>query len=185
MQNKLFVNGKWCHSQSGQCFPTINPSTEDNIIEVARGNDTDVNMAVEAADKAMQGSWSDISPADRGRLIDRLAQAISQHRQELAELETIDVGKPLRDSFGDIDGVVETLQYNAGAADKLQGETIPLAAEYVDFTWLEPLGATAHIVPWNFPLGMAVRSVAPALAAGCTVIIKPAEQSPLSTLRMA
>lgn len=185
MQHKLFINGKWLNSQSEQRFPTINPATEEIITEVARGNEADVNLAVETAADAMQGPWSEIPPADRGRLMYRLAHAINQHRQELAELETIDMGKPLRDALGDIDGVIETLQYNAGAADKLQGETIPLGHEYVDFTWLEPLGVTAHIVPWNFPLGMAVRSVAPALAAGCTIVLKPAEQSPLSALRLA
>src|SRR5207302_5578389 len=96
-----------------------------------------------------------------------------------------DVGKPLKDSQGDVDGVMSTLIYNAGAADKMQGETIPLGPDVVDFTLLEPLGVTAHIVPWNFPLGMAIRSLAPALAAGCTAVLKPAEQSPLSALKFA
>ena len=115
----------------------------------------------------------------------RLADLIAANRDELARLETIDVGKPLKDSLGDIDGVVTTLRYNAGAADKMQGETIPLGPDVVDFTLLEPIGVTAHIVPWNFPLGMAMRSLAPALAAGCTAVVKPAEQSPLSTLKLA
>jgi aldehyde dehydrogenase (NAD+) len=114
-----------------------------------------------------------------------LADLIAANRDELARLETIDVGKPLKDSLGDIDGVVTTLRYNAGAADKMQGETIPLGPDVVDFTLLEPIGVTAHIVPWNFPLGMAMRSLAPALAAGCTAVVKPAEQSPLSTLKLA
>jgi aldehyde dehydrogenase (NAD+) len=115
----------------------------------------------------------------------RLADAIAAAREELALLETTDVGKPLRDARGDIDGVCETLVYNAGAADKMEGATIPLGPEFVDFTLLEPLGVTGHIVPWNFPLGMAMRSVAPALAAGCSVVLKPAEQSPLSALKLA
>ena len=110
---------------------------------------------------------------------------IAADRDRLARLETLDVGKPLKDSLGDIDGVCATLRYNAGAADKMEGSTIPLANAFIDFTILEPLGVTAHIVPWNFPLGMAMRSMAPALAAGCTCVLKPAEQSPLSALGMA
>jgi aldehyde dehydrogenase (NAD+) len=185
VDNKLFIAGKWVDSWKSEHFPTINPATEETITEVPRGMEQDIHLAVEAAQSAMSGPWSAISPSERGRQILKLAHTIQAHRQELAELETLDVGKPLRDSLGDIDGVVETLEYNAGAADKLQGDTIPLGPEYVDFTWLEPLGVTAHIVPWNFPLGMAIRSIAPALAAGCTVVLKPAEQSPLSSLRMA
>jgi aldehyde dehydrogenase (NAD+) len=185
MDNKLFIAGKWVDSWTSERFPTLNPATEETITEIPRGMERDIDLAVQAAQRALSGPWSAITPAERGRLILRLAQTIQAHRQELAELETLDVGKPLRDSLGDIDGVVETLEYNAGAADKLQGDTIPLGPDYVDFTWLEPLGVTAHIVPWNFPLGMAIRSIAPALAAGCSVVLKPAEQSPLSALRMA
>src|SRR5260370_324965 len=125
------------------------------------------------------------APIDRGALMFKLAYAIAEQRDELARLETLDVGKPLRDSLSDVDGVVNTLRYNAGAADKMQGETIPLGPDVVDFTLLEPMGVTAHIVPWNFPLGMAMRSMAPALAAGCTVVLKPAEQSPPSALKFA
>jgi aldehyde dehydrogenase (NAD+) len=140
---------------------------------------------VKAAEASLEDGWGAISPAERGRLLRRLAQSVQDNRQELAQLETLDMGKPFRDALGDVDGAVQTLEYNAGAADKLQGDTIPLELEYVDFTWLEPLGVTAHIVPWNFPLGMAIRSIAPALAAGCSVVLKPAEQSPLSALRLA
>lgn len=183
--DKLFINGKWRNSVSNQRFPTVDPSNGQIITGVARANAIDIDLAVQAAYTAMQGPWKQISPADRGRLIYRLAQAIAEHKQELAEIETLDVGKPLRASLDDMDGVVATLEYNAGAADKMQGDTIPLGSEFVDFTWLEPVGVTAHIVPWNFPLGMAVRSLAPALAAGCTAVVKPAEQSPLSALRMA
>lgn len=183
--DKLFINGQWQESVTKQRFPTVDPSTGRIITGVARANAADVNRAVQAAHAAMQGAWKWISPSDRGRLMFRLAQVIAEHKQELAELETLDVGKPLAASLDDMDGVVATLEYNAGAADKMQGDTIPLGAAFVDFTWLEPLGVTAHIVPWNFPLGMAMRSLAPALAAGCTAVIKPAEQSPLSALRMA
>jgi aldehyde dehydrogenase (NAD+) len=183
--DKMFINGKWVDSRSAQRIPDVNPSTEEIITGVPRGNADDIDSAVSAAQSAYECAWSEITPAERGRMIYRLAEAILAARQELAELETMDVGKPLRDSLGDINGVAETLKYNAGAADKLQGDTIPLGNQFVDFTWLEPLGVTAHIVPWNFPLGMAIRSIAPALAAGCTVVLKPAEESPLSALKMA
>jgi len=183
--DKMFINGKWVDSRSAQRIPDVNPSTEEIITGVPRGNADDIDSAVSAAQSAFEGPWSEITPAERGRMIYQLAEAILAARQELAELETLDVGKPLRDSLGDINGVTETLKYNAGAADKLQGDTIPLGNQFVDFTWLEPLGVTAHIVPWNFPLGMAIRSIAPALAAGCTVVLKPAEESPLSALKMA
>ncbi len=133
----------------------------------------------------MSGPWREMAPAERGRLLFRLADAIEAARDELALLETTDVGKPLKGSRGDVDGVVATLRYNAGAADKLEGTTVPLGPGVVDFTLLEPLGVTAHIVPWNYPLGMAIRSLAPALAAGCSAVLKPAEQSPLSALRLA
>ena len=185
IRDKMFIDGKWVESSSAQRFPDVNPSTEEIITGIPRGNADDIEKAVSAARTAFEGPWSAITPAERGQLILRLADAIQTARQELAELETIDIGKPLRESLGDMDGVVTTLRYNAGAADKLQGDTIPLGKDFVDFTWLEPLGVTAHIVPWNFPLGMAIRSLAPALAAGCTVVLKPAEESPLSALRMA
>ena len=140
---------------------------------------------MQAAKRATKGAWRDISPAERGRLLFRLADAILAHKDEIAEVETLDVGKPLKESRGDVDGVVATIRYNAGAADKLEGATIPLGRSTIDFTLLEPVGVTAHIVPWNYPLGMLARSVAPALAAGCTVVVKPAEQSPLSALLFA
>jgi aldehyde dehydrogenase (NAD+) len=185
MRHQLFVNDEWVDPVKGEYFATIDPATEEPIAEIARATLADVDKAVKAAHAAMKGPWSRLSPMERGALMFKLADLIAAHRGELARLETLDVGKPLRDSLGDVDGVVTTLRYNAGAADKMQGETIPLGPEVVDFTLLEPLGVTAHIVPWNFPLGMAMRSLAPALAAGCTTVLKPAEQSPLSALKFA
>ncbi|MCS7247484.1 MAG: aldehyde dehydrogenase family protein [Anaerolineales bacterium] len=181
----LFIGGKWLPSRGGELFATLNPATEEILAEVPRANAEDVELAVQAAYKAFYGEWSETTPAERGRLLYRLAQAVQAHREELAKIETLDNGKPFKEALADIDGVIQTIEYNAGAADKLQGDTIPLGKEVVDFTWLEPLGVTAHIVPWNFPLGIAVRSVAPALAAGCTVVLKPAEETPLSALRLA
>ena len=185
MRHKLFINDEWVEPAKGEYFATIDPATEEPIAEIARATPADVDKAVKAAHDAMKGPWSRLSPMERGALMFKLADLIAANRDELAKLETLDVGKPLKDSLGDIDGVVTTLRYNAGAAAQMQGETIPLGPEVVDFTLLEPMGVTAHIVPWNFPLGMAMRSLAPALAAGCTVVLKPAEQSPLSALKFA
>ena len=184
MEHRLFIDNEWVDAAAGATFATIDPATEEPIAAVARADAGDVDRAARAADAAMRGAWRQTAPMERGRLLFRLADLIAAHRDELARLETLDVGKPLKDSLGDVDGVVTTLRYNAGAADKMQGETIPLGLDVVDFTILEPLGVTAHIVPWNFPLGMAMRSLAPALAAGCTAILKPAEQSPLSALKL-
>jgi acyl-CoA reductase-like NAD-dependent aldehyde dehydrogenase len=166
-------------------FETLDPSNEEPIARIARGGPGDVDAAVSAAQAAFRGPWRETTPAERGALLLKLADAVAAAREDLAVLETREVGKPLSGSRGDIDGVIETLRYNAGAADKMQGEVIPLGNAFVDFADLEPVGVTAHIVPWNYPLGMAVRSLAPALAAGCTAVVKPAEQSSLSTLRFA
>lgn len=178
----LFINGLFVPALDGRRFETIDPATEEPIAQVARGGAADIDAAVKAAEAARHGPWGETTPAERGRMLMALADLVLAHREELAVLETRDVGKPLGGSRGDIDGVAETLRYNAGAADKIHGEVIPLGPRFVDFTMLEPVGVTAHIVPWNFPLGMALRSLAPALAAGCTAVVKPAEQSPLSSL---
>ncbi|RFB79515.1 aldehyde dehydrogenase family protein [Methylovirgula sp. 4M-Z18] len=181
----MFINGTFEPSASSATFATIDPSTERVLGRVARGDTADIDRAVTAAKRAVRGDWLRITPAQRGRLLYMLADVLVARKQELARIETLDVGKPLKESLGDVDGVVATLRYNAGAADKLEGSTIPLGREVIDFTLLEPIGVTAHIVPWNYPLGMLARSVAPALAAGCTAVIKPAEQSPLSALLFA
>ena len=180
-----YIKGKWAQPSTGIFLESIDPATEQTIAQFARSAAADVDAAVRAAHDAMAGPWSKLAPAERGRMMFILADLIAADRDRLARLETLDVGKPLRDSLGDIDGVATTLRYNAGASDKMEGNTIPLGPSFIDFTILEPLGVTAHIVPWNFPLGMAMRSLAPALAAGCTAIVKPAEQSPLSALAFA
>ena len=180
-----FIGGRWVKSASGSIFETIDPSTEDVIGNVARGDASDIDAAVQAAHHAQSGAWARVTPAERGRLIMKLADALEADAERFALLETLDVGKPVKESLGDIGGVCSTLRYNAGAADKLEGTTVPLGRDFVDFTVLEPVGVTAHIVPWNYPLGMVARSVAPALAAGCTAVIKPAEQSPLTALAFA
>jgi len=181
----IFIDDAFSASISGAVFETIDPSTEAPIGQAARGGAGDVDLAAQAAERAMRGTWRDLTPAERGRLLFQLADAIAARREEIAHVETLDVGKPLKESRGDVDGVVATIRYNAGAADKLEGATIPLGRSTIDFTLLEPLGPTAHIIPWNYPLGMLARSVAPALAAGCSAVIKPAEQSPLSAILFA
>ena len=180
-----FIDNTWAEPSTGAYLDTIDPASEEPIARFARSVATDVDRAVRAAHRAMSGDWRFLLPAERGQLMFKLADLVAADRDRLARLETLDVGKPLKDSRGDIDGVVTTLRYNAGAADKMEGSTIPLGPGVIDFTLLEPLGVTAHVVPWNFPLGMAMRSLAPALAAGCTCVLKPAEQSPLSALAFA
>ena len=182
---QLFIANEYRSASAGARFETIDPSTEAVLTEVARGQAVDVDAAVRAADAARHGAWGDLTPAARGQLLFKLADAIESRRDEIARIETLDVGKPLKESRGDVAGVCATIRYNAGAADKMEGATIPLGRDFIDFTILEPLGVTAHIAPWNYPLGMVARSVAPALAAGCTAVIKPAEQSPLSALLFA
>lgn len=182
LRDKLLIGGNWVSAVSGETFETVNPATEAVICSVPRGAAADVDAAVTAAHMALQGPWAEITPFERGRILMRLADLVDANQDALAELERLDVGKPVSEALGDMRGVANCFRYNAGAADKLEGATIPLGRDFVDFTSMEPVGVTAHIVPWNYPLGMAARSVAPALAAGCTVVLKPAEQSPLTAL---
>src|SRR5258708_1251795 len=143
MRAEHFIDGEWVKPAAGQTFATIDPSTEEEICEVARGDAADIDRAVQAAGRAMQGPWRDISPAQRGRLLHDLARVIGEAKEEIAQLETRDVGKPLKEARGDVDGIVDTLVYNAGAADKMEGSTIPLGREFIDFTLMEPVGVTA------------------------------------------
>ena len=170
---------------SGRYLPSFDPSTGQVTAHLAEGCAADIDRAVRAAEAANPVWARDHTPAQRGDILHRLAALIAEQREHLAQLETRDTGKPIAAARGDIDGVVATLRYNAGAADKIEGAVIPLGESVVDFLRLEPLGVTAHIVPWNFPLGMAMRSLAPALAAGCTAVLKPAEQTPLTATALA
>ncbi|WP_119391469.1 aldehyde dehydrogenase family protein [Taklimakanibacter lacteus] len=180
-----FIYGAYRHAAARETFATVDPSTEETLTSVARGRAADIDLAVEAAHGAQRGDWRQITPAERGRLMFKLADALEADAERFALMETLDVGKPVKESLGDVRGVCATIRYNAGAADKMEGTTIPLGPSFIDFTMLEPVGVTAHIVPWNYPLGMVARSVAPALAAGCTAVVKPAEQSPLTALAFA
>ncbi len=184
LRTQLFIANEWVSARSGETFDAINPSTEKVLAPVARGYAEDVDDAVAAAREAF-GSWRRVTPAERGRLLYRVARTLEERIDEFAELETLDTGKPLAHAHGEHKGCVGYLDYYAGAADKIHGETVPLGPDYLNYTVREPLGVTAHIVPWNMPLSMVCRSLAPALAAGNTAVIKPAEQTPLTALKFA
>src|SRR5216110_2510199 len=182
----LLIGGKWLDSVSGKTFATLNPATGEAICQVAEGDKADVDLAVKAARKAFEeGPWPKMSAADRGRLLHKLADQIEQNREELAALESLDNGKPYRDSYNiDLPLTVKCYRYYAGSADKIHGKTIPVEGNYFCYTQHEPLGVVGQIIPWNFPLLMQAWKWGPSLAAGCTSVLKPAEQTPLSALRV-
>lgn len=185
IQTRLFINGEFINADSGKTFNTLNPATGDIITSVAEADTSDVNKAVIAARRAFETSWLKVSGMERGRLIHRLADLIEKNIDELAALESLDNGKPLRDSRNiDLPLVLQCYHYYAGWADKIHGKTIPLDNSYFCYTRHEPVGVVAQIIPWNFPLLMQAWKLAPALAAGCTIVMKPAEQTPLSALRI-
>ncbi len=186
-QTKLLIDGQWVAAKSGKTFPTFNPATEERIADVAEADAADVDLAVRAARKAFEtGPWSKMDARDRGRLMSRLADLVEQHLEELAALETLDNGKPIRDSrAADLPLAIDCLRYYAGWADKLHGDTIPVRGNYFCYTRREPVGVVGQIIPWNFPLLMVAWKWGPALATGCTIVMKPAEQTPLTCLRIA
>jgi aldehyde dehydrogenase (NAD+) len=182
----LFVGGKWQDSVSGKTFATLNPATGETICQVAEGDKADIDLAVKAARKAFEeGPWSKTSAAERGRLLNKLADLIEKNKEELAALESLDNGKPYRDALGDLGLVIKCYRYYAGWADKNHGKTIPVEGSYFCYTRHEPVGVVGQIIPWNFPLLMQAWKWGPALACGNTVVLKPAEQTPLTALRVA
>ena len=192
-QHKLLIGGVWVDAASGKTFNAIDPATEATLSRVALGDREDVNRAVLAARKAFEsGEWPKLLPSQRGKLLWRLADLIESHADELAELESLDNGKPVTYAkFVDVVWAVDFLRYMAGWATKGEGRTIPISnglapsgTQFHCYTREEPVGVVGQIVPWNFPLLMACWKIGPALAAGCTVILKPAEQTPLSALRL-
>jgi aldehyde dehydrogenase (NAD+) len=185
-QTKMLIDGKWINSVSGRTFETINPATGEVIANVAEGEKADIDKAVLAARRAFEsGPWHDMSARERGRLLYRLADLIEEHKEELAALETLDNGKPINDSLtADLPLVIDCYRYYAGWADKIEGKTIPVNGPFFTYTRHEPVGVVGQIIPWNFPLLMQAWKWGPALAAGCTIILKPAEQTPLSALRI-
>jgi aldehyde dehydrogenase (NAD+) len=183
---KLLINNQWVDSASRKTFPTINPSTGEVICQVAEADATDVDYAVRAARHAFEhGSWRKIAASERGRMLNRLADLIERHADELARLESLDNGKPFAVAgAADLPLTVACYRYYAGWADKVQGRTIPINGNYFCYTRLEPVGVVGQIIPWNFPLLMQAWKLAPALATGNTVVMKPAEQTPLTALRV-
>jgi aldehyde dehydrogenase (NAD+) len=185
-QTKMLIDGRWVDSASGKTFPTTNPATGEVITDVAEGDKTDIDRAVKAARKAFeQGPWRKMSARERGRLLHKLADLIERNAEELAMLETLDNGKPINDSRNaDLPLVLDCYRYYAGWADKIEGHTIPISGPFFTYTRHEPVGVVGQIIPWNFPLLMQAWKWGPALAAGCTIVLKPAEQTPLSALRV-
>lgn len=186
-QTKMLIDGKWVDSQSGKTFATYNPATEEKIADVAEGDAADIDLAAKAARRAFEsGDWPKMDARNRGTLLLKLADLAEKHLDELAGLETLDNGKPISDAkAADLPLVIDCLRYYAGWADKIVGQTIPIRGNYFCYTRREPMGVAGQIIPWNFPLLMAAWKWAPALASGCTVVMKPAEQTPLSVLRFA
>lgn len=189
---KMLIDGNWISAVSNKTFPTFDPATGDILAHVAEGDKEDVDLAVKAARKAFEsGPWPKLTPSERGRLIWKLADILEAHLEEFAQLETLDNGKPIAVArAADIPLAVDLFRYMAGWATKIEGTTIPISVpytpgtRYLALTLREPVGVVAQIIPWNFPLLMAAWKLGPALAAGCTVVLKPAEQTPLSALRL-
>ncbi|HEY9784023.1 MAG TPA: aldehyde dehydrogenase family protein [Candidatus Obscuribacterales bacterium] len=183
---KLLINGKWVDAESGKTFETFNPATEEVLSKVQEGGKADIDKAVKAARKAYEeGPWRKMSAAERARLLYRLADEIEKRADEFAQLETLDNGKPIKESrYVDVPQTVETFRYYAGWATKLEGETTNVNSNFFNYTLREPVGVVGQIIPWNFPMLMAAWKLGPALACGNTLILKPAEQTPLTALRL-
>jgi len=189
---KMLINGQWVSSISGKTFPTYNPATGEILAQVAEGDREDIEQAVKAARKAFDhGPWRKLTASERGRLIWKLSDLLESHTEEFAYLESLDNGKPLTIArAADVPLAVDLFRYMAGWATKIEGNTIPVSvpytpgAKYLAYTLREPVGVVGQIIPWNFPLLMAAWKLGPALASGCTAVLKPAEQTPLSALRL-
>ncbi len=181
---KIFIQNEWCDAESGKTFSVVNPATEEVLAEVAEGDAHDIDRAVRAARQAFEkGAWPRLSARERGRILSQVASLIEKHSDVLAEMETRNNGKPISETKSvDIPFARETFEYYAGLADKIHGETLPVSGGFLNYTLREPVGVVGQIIPWNFPLVMAAWKLAPALATGCTVVLKPAEQTPLTAL---
>jgi len=184
---RLLIDGKWVEAASGKTFASINPATGEVLATVAEGDAQDIDRAVAAARRAFDGPWSKIKPFERQLMLLRLADLVERHFEELSMLDTLDMGAPISRTFGTRQRVLGMLRYYAGMATALHGETIEnsLPGEIFSYTLKEPVGVVGAIIPWNGPLGASVWKIGPALATGCTVVLKPAEQTPLTALRLA
>src|SRR5436190_596960 len=186
MRTQLFIGGEWRDAAGGATLDVINPATEEVIAAVPSAEQADVDAAVAAARAALNGPWGKLSARERGRLIWQLGERLMARADEIARLETLHNGKPIFESRRiEVPAAAECFQYYAGWADKIHGETVPVRGNYLTYTLREPVGVVATIVPWNFPLLLTAWKVAPALACGNTVIIKPASQTPLTALALA
>ncbi|GBP79055.1 Aldehyde dehydrogenase X, mitochondrial [Eumeta japonica] len=187
MPHPIFINNEWVDAVSKKTFPTINPQDETVITQVAEGDKADIDLAVAAAKKAFHrySEWRKTDASQRGRLLLKLADLIERDVKYLAALETLDCGKPVKNAEGEIYFATSVIRYYAGKADKILGNTIPADGEVLSFTLKEPVGVCGQILPWNYPIPMISWKIAPALAAGCTVVVKPAEQTPLTALAVA
>jgi aldehyde dehydrogenase (NAD+) len=184
-QTKLLIDNKWVDPVDGGSFETLNPATGEPIATVAAATGKDVDKAVVAARRALEsGPWSTMDAADRGRLLYKLADLIEKESKELAAFESMNCGKTITDSLGDLQGVVNTFRYYAGWADKIEGATVPVRGDFLCYTLRQPVGVVGQIIPWNFPLLMLAWKWGPALACGNTIVLKPAEQTPLTALRL-
>jgi len=186
-KKKLYINGEFVESASNKTFDTPNPATGETLATVYEADKVDVDRAVKAARVAFEsGPWSKMSASARGQLMYKLAELMEEHKEELAQLETLDNGKPIKEtSQADIPLAIDHMRYYAGWATKIVGQTIPVNGQYFNYTRHEPVGVVGQIIPWNFPLLMAMWKLGAALATGCTVVLKPAEQTPLSALYLA
>src|SRR5690242_12186138 len=182
---QMYIGGQFVEGAKGRSFEVFDPATENAIATCPAGDASDVNRAVQAARTAFYEGWRNVTAQERGRILFRLAERIRARRAELAELETRNSGKPIVESEYDMDDTATCFEYYGGLATKINGEVLPVPAEAVAFAMREPVGVAGQIIPWNYPLLMAAWKVAPAIAAGCTVVLKPAEQTPLSILALA
>jgi aldehyde dehydrogenase (NAD+) len=182
----LFINGRFVNGSAGKTFPAIDPATGETLCQVHEASPDDVNRAVAAARHALEsGPWKRMDAAERGRLLFKLADLVERDAEALAALESLSCGKTIKDSRGDMEGVVNTLRYYAGWADKVEGRTVPVRGSFLSYTLRQPVGVVGQIIPWNFPLLMLAWKWGPALACGNTVVMKLAEQTPLTGMRVA
>lgn len=181
---QIFINNEYVNSVSGKTFPTVNPATEEKLADIQEGDKADIDKAVAAAKAAFKrgSTWRQLDASARGLLLNKLADLIEHNKAKLATLETLDNGKPFRNAYGDAIGSTYMLRYNAGLADKIVGQTIPANGNVFCYTRHEPVGVVGAIIPWNFPLFLAIAKISPAIAAGCTLVLKPAEQTPLTAI---
>lgn len=180
-----FIDGGFRAPRVGRSMQSEDPGRGEAFADFARGDADDVADAVASSRRAFSSGWRRTPPAERGRILARTAELIRRNSERLAIVECLDSGKPIAEARGDVSGAARTFEYYAGACDKLEGHVFPLPSDYVGYSQFEPVGVTAHIIPWNFPISTAARGMAPALAAGCTVVAKPAEQTPFTALLLA